>query len=49
MRRHGENIYKRKDDILSGKQTKGRQGLDMFTVINIWKSGANWQSIRLHY
>ena len=38
-----------KDDILSGKQTKGRHGLDMFTVINIWKSGANWQRIRLHY
>lgn len=49
MCRHGENIYKRKDDILSGKQTKGRHGLDMFTVINIWKSGANWQRIRLHY
>ena len=38
-----------KVDILSGKQTKGRQGLDMFTAISIWKSGANWQSIRLHY
>ena len=34
-----------KDDILSGKQTKGRHGLDMYTVISIWKSGANWQSI----
>ena len=54
MCRHGENIYKRKDGryegrYIVGKQTKGRQGLDMYTVISIWKSGANWQSIRLHY